>query len=272
MTGAKINKKLKSENHCKYCKKTIIGNKYKFKAHLFRHNVIKERYNCGVCLKKFFRLDAYKVHLDRHNGTVAQKTYICDYCDRTFVNKNNLITHLKRIHDENIDSELGMFTCKICNLGYCERRLLEYHIRKVHFNIKFSKEPLHTNKLINETWLENVVNKNATVSITKVNNNVIVIKQLKIDVKVKHEKPNRMEYKQDGNDQYSKGVCDYCKKEMVKKSLRLHIKEVHMNIRRFKCDVCKETFSRNYQMVDHKCGSFKSYKKIKVMKAIKINS
>lgn len=54
-------------------------------------------------------------------------------------------------------------------------------------------------------------------------------------------------------DQYSKAICDYCEKEMVKKSLKCHIRERHMNIRKFSCDKCFKTFKRHYQKYDHKC-------------------
>ncbi|XP_052746017.1 zinc finger imprinted 3 [Bicyclus anynana] len=232
-SNKKISKVKIKQNYCKYCKKTVIGNAYKFKRHLFKHDAVKARYNCDICLKKFFRSDAFKIHMNHHNGVAPQKMYTCDHCERTFVIKNNLISHLKRIHDENIDSELGKFVCDVCKLSFCEQRTLTRHIIKMHFNNK-SKDPLHIRKSINETWVEKVNNKNALVSMTKVNTNVIIIKQLKVDVKVLDE-TNIVECKTDSNDQYSKAVCDYCKKEMVKKSLRTHIKEVHMDIRKFNC-------------------------------------
>lgn len=115
-----------------------------------------------------------------------------------------MIANCLQVHGENLESKLGRFMCDVCKTGYCDRRLLYKHIRRVHLNIQFTREPLHTQKLINETWIERVVSKSATVSMTKVDNNMIVIKRLKIDVKPGVCEEKLVEYTQDAVDQYAK--------------------------------------------------------------------
>nr|XP_026490676.1 zinc finger protein 3 homolog [Vanessa tameamea] len=258
MTKKSENSPNKKRNFCKHCNKTVIGSTYKFKSHLFKHDAVKPRFKCKYCSKEYFRNDTYKRHLRSHAGEKNQKKYVCDYCDRGFVNKYNLIAHLKNVHDDAINPNFVRFTCRACGVAFCEKRILDNHIRKYHFNIEFNDEPSHFNKLLNERWIEKVISTDACVEMTKINNNVIIIKKCtKVEEmpEIKKEvKTKKSLYRAQFIDQYSKAICDYCKKEMIKKSLKSHIRERHLNIRKYSCSECCKTFKRHYQLVDHKCG------------------
>lgn len=199
-------------------------------------------------------------------GIKNKKTYVCDHCDRCFSEKRNLVIHLK-IHD---DHQAFQYKCLACGMTYCEERLLKYHIRKTHYNLQ-PTESVHITKELNETWVERVNKSEVCVQMTKVNNNLLSIKKFgviknehdeKPDVRNVTEKQRFKEYissifAHKDKSQYSKATCDYCKKEMLKKSLLSHIRERHLKIRRFKCESCNCTFKRHYQMVDHVCGKVK---------------
>ncbi|CAB3258297.1 unnamed protein product [Arctia plantaginis] len=253
------------KNECNICNKVIIGSSYKFRSHLYQHSAVKSRFKCSHCSKEYFRRDAYDKHMAVHTG--ARKYHICDYCDRGFVDKRNLTSHLK-IHDEYFHKPKEQYKCYVCGISYCEERLLKYHIRKQHFNLH-AKESALDKKKPNETWVERVIQSEICVEMTKVNESTIMIKKSPKTVpftqnKQASEKTKFREYissvfAKTDKSQYSKAVCDYCNKEMLKKSLQSHIRERHLLLKRFKCEECNIKFSRHYQLVNHVCG--KPYRK-----------
>jgi transposase-like protein len=229
----------KHERFCPICNKQVFGSSYKFNSHLYQHEAIAARFTCPYCSKQYFRKDIYTKHLEVHTG--RKKKYICDYCDRDFVDKRSLIVHLK-VHDDSTSKLIG-FSCLACGVKYCEERLLKYHIRKEHFNLQPKDQVAGVSsvvkKPINETWVERVMETEVCVEMTKVNDKVITIKKCKT---VKNEHQNNADNKNTFTDyinsvfaskdksQYSKAVCDYCNKEMLKKSLRNHIRERHLKV------------------------------------------
>lgn len=246
-------------NYCKICDKTVIGSSYKFNSHLFKHGVIKPRFECKYCPRQFFRSDTFERHMKSHEGT--QKKYICDYCGRSFVDKRNLIYHFK-VHDDSFHGRADIqFKCDACGVFYCENRLLQHHIRREHFNLQV-KEIQYHKKNLNETWVEAVSDTKNYVKMTKVNNNVITIKKcVKVEHSLNKVKTHDLAPLLYSGRQYAKGKCDYCNKEMLKKSLRLHIQEKHLNVRKFNCETCKRSFKRHYQLVDHECGKIRRRKR-----------
>ncbi|CAG9790455.1 unnamed protein product [Diatraea saccharalis] len=249
----------KNKRPCYVCNKLISGNSYCFRAHLYQHKQVPPRYDCLYCSKQYFRKDVYEKHLEVHTGRT--KVFVCDYCDRSFVDKRNLISHL-HIHEDNNVYIRPRYNCRACGAKYCEERLLKYHIRKEHFNLQQKDESI-IKKPINETWVERVLESNVCVQMTKINNNVISIKKcgtFKKEVKQEVDENDKFityvnsVFGCNDKSQYSKAICDYCNKEMLKKSLPNHIRERHLNIRKFICDICKRSFNRHYQMTDHRCG------------------
>ncbi|KAL4711053.1 hypothetical protein ACJJTC_015229 [Scirpophaga incertulas] len=262
MEQSNVKKVIKHKRTCKICNKTIIGGPYKFRSHLYQHNAIASRFQCIYCSKEYFRKDAYNKHMDTHHGT--KKKYICDHCDRDFVDKRNLISHMQNVHDD-YDLKKKAYTCKACGVKYCEERLLKYHIRKLHFNLQ--EKQANSEKKLNETWIERVLESDVCVQITKVNNNVISIKKCEIVDNNENKKKlgdwtKAEPFKEYINSvfagidksQYSRAICDYCNKEMLKKSLQNHMREKHLKVRRFECENCKRSFYRHYQMMNHTCG------------------
>lgn len=252
----------KPKSQCHICHKMILGGSYNMKSHLYQHKLIAPRFQCTVCSKQYYRRDVFQKHLGTHTGN--QKTHICDYCGREFVDKRNLVNHLK-IHDVGV-SDSKYYSCMACDASYCEERLLKYHIRKEHFNLQ-QKDLDVDKKMLNETWVERVLETEVCVQMTKVNNNVITIKKCG-SLKLENQEEDKIDdnhFKQymhsvfasKDKSQYSKAVCDYCNKEMLKKSLQSHIRERHLKLRRFKCETCLRSFKRHYQLADHICGKFR---------------
>lgn len=243
--------------------RTSIKNSTKSKSRLYYQ---RRRFKCTYCPKDFSRRDSYNNHYVLHNG--ERKYLICDHCDRGFVDKRNLVSHLK-IHDV-INPQERQYRCIACGAHYCEERLLKYHIRKHHFNLH-AKEYNFDKKKPNETWVERVKQSEICVEITKIDDNIITIKKLSSSTNIQNVIPSKDSIEKSkfeeyissvfaviDKSQYSKAICDYCNKEMLKKSLQSHIRERHLKLKKFKCNKCKESFSRHYQMVNHTCGKFKT--------------
>lgn len=255
---------IKKKTECEICKKVVIGGSFKYKAHLYQHKLVKSRFQCEYCSNEYFRRDAYMKHVSSHTG--KKKMYICDHCDRGFVEKRNLILHLK-VHDEYFTQPQQQYKCIACDTSFCEERLLKYHIRKKHFNFQ-ENEPTFVQKQLNETWVERVLESEVCVEMTKVNNNILNIKKIPksnaLKITTDNVEANRFkEYMSSviaskDKSQYSKAICDYCNKEMLKKSLIAHIRERHTRSKQFYCEQCKQGFNRQYQMVNHICGKYKN--------------
>lgn len=202
----------------------------------------------------------YCILFDRHIAihTNNQRQCYCDHCGRGFVDKRNLIQHLT-IH-EDIPISSNRFRCVACGANYCEQRLLNYHIRKEHLNLN-GTEPGHVTKNFNETWLEKVKDTKNYVEITKVNSNKIIIKKSKVKSDMVTKKNDKKSVFQQyiasifatKDNYYSKAICDYCNKEMLKKSIVPHIRERHLKLRRFHCKNCDRTYNRHYQLCMHNC-------------------
>lgn len=263
----------KTIHHCEICYKKVVGSKFKLNSHLFQHGVVESRFQCSYCLKEFYRRDAYNWHMNSMHK-INRKMYSCDHCDSSFLDKRNLILHLT-IHDDlfikrrpqktrqRVKKKITRFKCTACGTNYCEQRSLDNHIRKTHFSFHNS-EPHFLKKELNETWVEKVKGSELYVQITKVNNNVLKIKKcdtIKIETENLEEcdETYPSEYMKSVQTtvcttQYSVAICDYCKKNMIKKSLLKHIQERHLKLKKFKCEKCSEHFNRHYQLANHICG------------------
>lgn len=277
---------MKKVHPCAFCSKTFTST-YKLKSHLFHHKAIAARFKCLLCLKEYYRKDEYTKHVATHNN--QQKTHICDHCGRGFVDKRNLINHLS-IHDD-LHVPVKRFNCIACDMSYCEERILKYHIRKHHMNLE-AQIPSYTDKMLNDSWIEPSLDSKSCVQITKVTNNKISIQTCNIKaekvIKPEMEKKtlvNKRKFKSVEIEEkinksatylssifalsakhYSKAICDYCKKEMLKKSLINHIRERHLKVRRFHCFDCMKSFNRHYHLSDHICGQVRRSKHNSILK------
>lgn len=287
-----MNRTQKKNHHCKICKKTFTS-AYKLNSHLFYHKAVAARFKCTFCLKEYYRKDEFRRHVASHEN--QQKMHSCDHCGRGFVDKRNLIKHLY-IHDD-LHVPSKRYNCIACDASYCEERLLKYHIRKHHMNLNCNV-PVYTEKQLNDSWIEPAMDSESCVLITKVKNNMLSIKTCKIkerkekvkiecDSKELTEKLKKVKSKRKyksirsqkdiadkialrhylasvfalKDNLYSKAICDYCNKEMLKKSLIVHIRERHSKMRRFHCFECNRSFNRHYHLSDHICGRVRKTKK-----------
>lgn len=55
------------------------------------------KFECIVCLKKFFDAKTLKSHIMTHTG---QKPYACQFCGKQFIQNGGLLTHIKNCHNQ----------------------------------------------------------------------------------------------------------------------------------------------------------------------------
>ena len=80
---------------------------------------------------------------------VKKKEHKCEICHQNFPFKNDLINHIKTVHEDRkryLDrqikaflTETEVFKCKDCNKGFLSKKTMEIHEKQVHQKIKPSQ-------------------------------------------------------------------------------------------------------------------------------------
>ena len=93
----------------------------------------------------FSNLQNLKLHIKgTHEG---KKEFVCDTCDKAFTQKNNLLTHLARIH-ENIS-----FRCNICDEYFASKSKASYHKENVHMGTKNSSKVRYSCEICSKSFV-----------------------------------------------------------------------------------------------------------------------
>ena len=77
--------------NCLECDKKFES-KYKLKVHSVLHT--EKKFECQECGKRFATQGILTNHMGVHNPTK------CDFCERTFAQKNSLKVHMQNVHPE----------------------------------------------------------------------------------------------------------------------------------------------------------------------------
>ncbi|VDM41268.1 unnamed protein product [Toxocara canis] len=105
---------------CKYCEKTFAqyGTKtvHEKSAHLGIRN-----YKCPKCSKCLSSPSALYTHKKTH----GEKTFLCDFCPKTFTLKNYLKLHVKQVHEQNERKHI----CAYCKKSFAYAGSLQVHVR-----------------------------------------------------------------------------------------------------------------------------------------------
>ncbi|XP_068236780.1 zinc finger protein 181-like [Palaemon carinicauda] len=127
---------------CEYCPESF-STSYYLKLHIMHHTNEKP-YRCDICNKAFRMRWRVKVHRVIHDKV---KPFSCKLCGHRTCRKDNLTSHLKRLHKVpvvDIDKYTGdcptkqekeekeKFCCNICDSKYSRRDNLSNHVRNKH--------------------------------------------------------------------------------------------------------------------------------------------
>ncbi|XP_061385113.1 zinc finger and SCAN domain-containing protein 12-like [Danaus plexippus] len=141
---------------CSYCDKVFGTHVRKMCHEKYTHNT-NARYttNCPHCDQSFTSYYQRNRHMfNEHN--IAAATYKCNICDKSFILKSKLTSHIKKVHlmeRNHICSECGqgffikqsldehmikhngerVFKCTVCHKAYARKKTLREHMR-IHNN------------------------------------------------------------------------------------------------------------------------------------------
>jgi len=105
---------------CSDCGK-YFTKKSSLKHHKRSHlGKIEKRYVCNVCGTRLSTKSTLELHLRVHSG---ERPYNCEYCEKAFKQKNNLIDHTRRMH-----TSVRPFVCSVCGKAFVWSTHLRYHM------------------------------------------------------------------------------------------------------------------------------------------------
>ncbi|XP_020799281.1 uncharacterized protein LOC110177084 isoform X2 [Drosophila serrata] len=107
------NAELERHMKVKHCREKLIGpcaidgcgKMFAFKHHMVRHqnaSHLKSRHICEVCNKELLTVAHLKSHMSLHKNMV---TYRCPECDRPYLRRGRLLSHLLKIHKKRLTEE-----------------------------------------------------------------------------------------------------------------------------------------------------------------------
>ena len=167
-------------------------------------------HTCDICEKTFYGITALRIHRRRLHERKGD--LLCDLCDDTFDRPSRLEDHKKSKHLKQ------QFECDICMKTFNARRLLQFHI-----------ERLHTTKQSNRYFCD------------------ICDKEFQM-------KPDFLKHYRGFHKNVQEFLCEYCDKKLsTKLTLEKHIGRFHTDkvTSKFQCEKCQKTFTLESNLKKH---------------------
>ena len=111
--------------HCSICKKTLKHSYLTIHLKNVHGNCLQ--YTCDICENTFKGISNLRLHTERYHSTNKEKNHECRHCGMLFLVKENLMRHLKVVH-ENSPSH----RCVSCGKIFSTKLSLERHILCTH--------------------------------------------------------------------------------------------------------------------------------------------
>ncbi|CRL04950.1 CLUMA_CG018264, isoform A [Clunio marinus] len=111
------------KHKCKFCPKKFT-HKSKLNIHEATHST-ERPFMCQICPARFKHKDGLVVHIRRHDGTLP-KNFKCDQCSIRFVDRHRLAQHLLT------HSGIKPHQCNYCDRSYTSKGDLVKHLQKSH--------------------------------------------------------------------------------------------------------------------------------------------
>ncbi|XP_068215451.1 uncharacterized protein [Palaemon carinicauda] len=110
---------------CSVCGK-VFTRTDSLKSHMVRMHEEDGGLNCYICGKNFPSQGQLEMHVRVHTG---ERPFKCEYCQKGFIQKVHLRTHLRTMHNMH---EIQSTPCRICNAMLDGRAGLRDHYSSVH--------------------------------------------------------------------------------------------------------------------------------------------
>lgn len=236
---------IKSNNllsSCEICFKTFAS-----QASLSRHKKTKHdtgKFICDVCNADFYTQHQLNKHKMIHT---TERNFPCDACTKAFKTPEHLKKHQKThmsLEDRNNSEKVKKYLCICCGkilytyTGY--QNHLKIHTGEKDFNCEICgkrfREKAHLKKHMESVHVPDRP--------FQCNHCELNFKE-KIQLKA-HKKTHVIE---------AKFFCEICGVSMKhKESLKHHVRNIHMGIRDYKCDLCDEGFYTSNWLKKHKAN------------------
>ncbi|XP_063698002.1 zinc finger protein 91-like, partial [Culicoides brevitarsis] len=247
------------------------------RSNLFLERHIKEIHEkivvakCEKCKKPFSNSDLYKNHLKQHE----KKPFSCnqDLCFKMFQTKIDLVNHVKTIHKvyDILLEEAEKFSCDYCKKSFHQRNILKNHLEihrseliKDHPDSKkckycsryFFKEDLRKHYLEKHKPQKCEECGKVLFNVTSYRNHQKLHDGPKFTCDIcgqvaakKGTLETHIIYVHLKNGPQSK--CELCDKMIMNRSMKKHIQRVHDKILKYECIICKKGFSQSRDLRDH---------------------
>lgn len=102
----------KIDYECKECK-LVYKLKSSFENHLkSKHGPDAKKFVCSQCARCFKDARTLVAHEKTHLPDYLKLTHPCEICNKKFVNKNSLKSHITSVHEM-----ANLYTCETCGKG-----------------------------------------------------------------------------------------------------------------------------------------------------------
>lgn len=218
--------------------------------HFVRH-IQPEAFKCHVCSYSVSRPKFLKRHLQVH-ADPSEKQYACDKCDKRFIWKGALRSHLVNHQPE---SERKDFTCEICLKSGIVKRYqssgsLSWH-KKSHSG-QATEKSKNLCEICSKTFATLTSFKEHMLTHSE-DCEKLQLRCEKCDKWLKNQRCLKSHMLLHADVDHKCDLCDYVtKKENL---LKNHIITKHTEDRNFKCDECEKTFKVKRALTIHKAQS-----------------
>ena len=196
--------------------------------------------SCEDCGKEFATEIRLKVHMrDMHR----EQNYLCDKCDMKFTTKSRLTRHLKDKH--NYPSK-EKFQCDKCEKSFGFASALKKHIEGVH---RDDKQCICD--ICGKVFKNDVKMKSHRWRHTESNIGTFPCPVCKKVFTMRESMQSHNRRKHVGVE--AKFQCRFCPKKYHDSTLKTeHEDSVHLNVKKYKCDLCGFASARRQGVVKHK--------------------
>ncbi|XP_065205999.1 zinc finger protein 26-like isoform X1 [Planococcus citri] len=194
-------------------------------------------FRCELCGSDYFWKSDFRRHMrTKHPKENYRPTehdtiiYSCPYCEEKFSMKKRILHHMRKAHNINSDSP---FVCVQCNKVFRRRDNLDRHNESYHPTLNDQE----ANKILSGAEIK--INGEIAYHCEVCNRNM--------------SNPNRFISHYRGHYSENKFTCDLCGKQAkTQHQLNTHIKNIHLNIRNYKCDICSKSFYTKQACEEHR--------------------